>query len=123
MVVPLSSAWLLALLGGLGSGAAAQSGLVSGLEHRLTLGRQQLRQRQRQRGGPDGAATFEPLTTQRWVGAQSPDDRTVSEMSCSFAVPADADIGTMPQKGTDQVQLQARLHSGSTRSSSAERAG
>ena len=48
---------------------------------------------------PRGAS----LVTQRWVGAQSPDGLFISDMSCTFSVPADADIGTMPQKGTNQA--------------------
>ena len=39
------------------------------------------------------------LTTQRWVGAQSGDGVEVKEMSCTFRVPEDADIETMPEKG------------------------
>ena len=39
------------------------------------------------------------LTTQRWVGAQSGDGVEVKEMSCTFRVPEDADIKTMPEKG------------------------
>ena len=55
--------------------------------------RQQLARR---RGASDAAGD---LTTQRWVGAQSGDGVEVKEMSCTFRVPEDADIETMPEKG------------------------
>eukprot|EP01047_Picozoa_sp_COSAG01_P009917 COSAG01_NODE_414_length_17360_cov_226.576907_17_plen_347_part_00 len=48
-------------------------------------------------GGSDGGAA--PLITQRWVGAQSQDGVTVSDMSCTFDVPLDSQIGELPQKG------------------------
>jgi hypothetical protein len=60
-----------------------------------------------------GGRSADGLTTQRWVGAQSQDGVVVSEMSCTFKVPEDADIGTMPQKGNGEAHyIYCDLHHG-----------
>eukprot|EP00927_Polykrikos_kofoidii_P016341 TRINITY_DN17375_c0_g1_i2.p1 TRINITY_DN17375_c0_g1~~TRINITY_DN17375_c0_g1_i2.p1 ORF type:complete len:308 (-),score=27.49 TRINITY_DN17375_c0_g1_i2:56-979(-) len=41
--------------------------------------------------------------TQRWVGAQSPDDIAVDSSTCSFKVPLDSDIVAMPHPSLAQV--------------------
>ena len=50
-------------------------------------------------GGGGGGGAAAPLVTQRWVGAQSQDGVTVSDMSCTFDVPLDSQTDELPQKG------------------------
>lgn len=62
---------------------------------------------------PDGELTPASLTTQRWVGAQSQDGAVVSDMSCSFDVPLDSEIGEFPKKGSDAAHyIYCDLHHG-----------
>ena len=69
-------------------------------------GRRLLAQRRR-------SASADDLTTQRWVGAQTQDDVMVSDMTCTFDVPLDADIGTFPTKGTSEAHyIYCDLHHG-----------
>lgn len=63
---------------------------------------------------PDGRESpAASLTTQRWVGAQSEDGVAVSDMSCSFDVPLDSEIGEFPEKGSDAAHyIYCDLHHG-----------
>jgi hypothetical protein len=59
------------------------------------------------------AAAGDALTTQRWVGAQSQDGVAVSDMSCTFDVPLDSEIGKFPEKGHGEAHyIYCDLHHG-----------
>jgi hypothetical protein len=108
-----------ALLAGLllsvvtGTAVVTGGDIPSTFAHRRLLASSRAAGLRRTGAQPDGQAASDPLTTQRWVGAQSQDGVTVSDMSCTFNVPLDSEIGEFPKKGTNAAHyIYCDLHHG-----------
>jgi hypothetical protein len=109
-------ALVLVLLVVMGAAAAMDesgtAGKLSSFGHRRLLASTVRRRWAATAQQPDGE-TPASLTTQRWVGAQSQDGAVVSDMSCSFDVPLDSEIGEFPKKGSDAAHyIYCDLHHG-----------